>query len=136
MIGPRLREARLARHLSLNAVAEKAGISVATLSRVERDQQRIDVELLLTLMRILELDAHDVLGEEAKEQERGVDPVAAKITALAPEDRTKLWRTLASSRKAQRTNAPGRAVAQQVDEFLAQIDFLRAEIESVRRKLR
>ena len=46
MVGHRLREARLARHLSLNAVASEADISVATLSRIERDQQRIDVELL------------------------------------------------------------------------------------------
>jgi transcriptional regulator with XRE-family HTH domain len=136
MIGPRLREARLARHLSLNAIAEKAEISVATLSRIERDQQRIDVELLLTLMRILKLDAHDVLGEESKQEERGVDPIAAKITALPAEERTKLWRALSTSRKAQRANAPARVIAQQVDEFLAQIDFLRAEIEAVRKKLR
>ena len=138
MIGARLREARLARHLSLNAIADKADISVATLSRIERDQQRIDVELLLSLLRILKLDARDVLSEESADSDGdGVDPMAAKICALPSEERTRLWRALATTRKAARSqSSPGRAVAQQVDEFLAQIDFLRAEIEAVRKKLR
>src|SRR5436189_2152345 len=87
MVGTRIREARQARQLSLNAVAQKADISVATLSRVERDQQRIDVALLMTLMRILKLNAQDVLDEQAPED--GVDPMVAKISALAPPERTK-----------------------------------------------
>ena len=135
MVGARLREARQSRHLSLNNVAEKADISVATLSRIERDQQRIDVELLLTLMRILKLAARDVLDEEP--EGGGVDPIVAKISALPFQDRTRLWRELAASRKANRPDrtAP-RVVAQQVEEFLAQIDFLREEVEAVRKRLR
>lgn len=134
LIGHRLREARLARHLSLHTVAEEAEISVATLSRVERDQQRIDVELLLSLMRILKLAAHDVL-DDAPEGD-GIDPIAAKISALPTQERTKLWRELAASRKATKPAANSRLLAQQVEEFLAQIDFLRGEIESVRKRLR
>jgi transcriptional regulator with XRE-family HTH domain len=134
MIGPRLRAARLARHLSLNTVAGEADISVATLSRVERDQQRIDVELLVSLMRILKLAAHDVLDEPAEGD--GLDPIVSKISALPATERTKLWRDLAANRKASKPAANARLLAQQVEEFLAQIDFLRGEIESVRRKLR
>ena len=134
MIGARIREARLARHLSLSTVAGEADISVATLSRIERDQQRIDVDLLQTLMRILKLGAHEVLDEEAPE--RGVDPIVAQISSLAPQERTRLWRELAASRKSTRNGPPARAMAQQVEEFLAQIDFLRGEIEAVRKKLR
>jgi len=135
MIGPRLREARLARQLSLNSVAQKADISVATLSRIERDQQRIDVELLLTLLKILKINAQDVLEEQPAED--GVDPMVSKISALPMAERTKLWRGLATSRKSgDRHGPPARALAQQVEEFLAQIDFLRGEIESVRKKLR
>lgn len=134
MVGHRLREARLARHLSLNTVAGEADISVATLSRIERDQQRIDVELLLSLMRILKLAAHDVL-DEAPEGE-GLDPIVSKISALPPQERTKLWRELAANRKATKPAANARMLAQQVEEFLAQIDFLRGEIDSVRRRIR
>ena len=135
MIGARLREARQARQLSLSAVATKADISVATLSRIERDQQRIDVELLLALMRILKMNAQDVLDEQPSDD--GVDPIVAKISGLASPERTKLWRELAASRKgAARLPVANRALAQQVEEFLAQIDFLRGEIEAVRKKLR
>ena len=135
MIGTRLREARQARQLSLNAVAEKAEISVATLSRIERDQQRIDVELLLALMRILKINSQDVLDEQPPED--GIDPMAAKISSLPTQERTRLWRSLATTRKAtERHSGATRVLAQQVEEFLAQIDFLRGEIEAVRKKLR
>ena len=135
MIGLRLRQARLARQLSLNAVAEIADISVATLSRIERDQQRIDVELLLSLMRILKLNAQEVFDEEPVED--GVDPMAAKISALPAPERAKLWRALTTTRKStERHGIATRVLAQQVEEFLAQIDFLRGEIEAMRKRLR
>jgi transcriptional regulator with XRE-family HTH domain len=136
MIGIRLREARLARQLSLNAVAEKADVSVATLSRIERDQQRIDVGLLLTLMKILKLNAQEVLDEKPADED-GVDPIVAKISNLPSQERTKLWRGLTATRKNGGSVATaGRAIAMQVEEFLAQIDYLRGEIEAVRKKLR
>lgn len=136
MIGPRLREARLARQLSLNAVAQKADISVATLSRIERDQQRIDVELLMALMRILKLNAQEVLDEKSEEEDDGVDPMVSKISALPTAQRTRLWRELTANRKAARLPVASRMLAQQVEEFLAQIDFLRGEIEAVKKRLR
>lgn len=136
MIGARLREARQARRLSLNSVAQKAEISVATLSRIERDQQRIDVELLLKLTHILKLTAHEVL-DDGKRNEDGVDPLVAKISNLPSQERTKLWRALTASRKAAQNHAGAtRVLAQQVEEFLAQIDFLRGEIEAVKKRLR
>ena len=134
MIGTRLREARQARQLSLNTVAQKADISVATLSRIERDQQRIDVELLLTLMRILKINAQEVLDQEPADD--SVDPIVAKISALPAQERTKLWRGLTATRMNDRHTGPNRMLAQQVEEFLAQIDFLRGEIEAVKKKLR
>jgi transcriptional regulator with XRE-family HTH domain len=134
MIGSRIREARLARQLSLNTVAQKADISVATLSRIERDQQRINVELLLTLMRILQINAQEVLDQQPADD--SVDPMVAKISALPAQERTKLWRGLTANRKNDRHAGPNRVLAQQVEEFLAQIDFLRGEIEAVKKKLR
>ena len=46
------------------------------------------------------------------------------------------WASRAPGRKGNRAATPNRAMAQQVEEFLAQIDFLRGEIEAVRKKLR
>ena len=58
-VGPRLRELRQHRELTLTQVAETTGISVSTLSRLESGQRRPTLELLLPLAR-----AHDVPLDE------------------------------------------------------------------------
>jgi len=58
-----------------------------------------------------------------------------QIATLPSAERAQLWRDLTAARKNRSGNAT-RAVAQQVEEFMAQLDFLRDEIESVRKKLR
>jgi transcriptional regulator with XRE-family HTH domain len=139
MIGGRIREARSARELSLTDVAVKANISVATLSRIERDKQAIELGLFLTLMRILELDPAELLRDDDHEEpEDRLDPLVARITSLAASERTRLWRSLA-----QRPGGPGKDrraatqnVASQVEELLAQVEFLHNEIESVRKRLK
>ncbi len=52
-IGERLRAARLSRELSLGDVAGQAGVSAATLSRIENNKQSLDLPLFLQLTRIL-----------------------------------------------------------------------------------
>jgi Predicted transcriptional regulators len=137
MVGRRLREARLARHFSLAEVAEKVHVSVATLSRVERDQQSIDMGLFLSLAKILKTPPQDLLEDD--DQLSGLDPLVSKIAALVPAERIHLWRELADTRR--QTNGMARrgavrALGEQVEELLAQIDFLRGEIEAVTRRLR
>ncbi len=132
-----MREARQARNFSLAEVAEKAHVSVATLSRVERDQQSIDVGLFLSLAKILRTTPHDLLGDDP--QQPGLDPLVSKIAALEPSERIHLWKELADARRS--TNGMARrgavrALGEQVEELLAQIDFLRGEIEAVTRRLR
>ena len=64
------------------------------------------------------------------------DHQLASTTGLPSLERTKLWNGLAANRNQGRQSGSTRALAQQVEEFLAQIDFLRGEIEAVRKKLR
>ena len=140
MIGARIREVRTARQLSLTEVAQKARISVATLSRVERDKQTLELGLFLSLMRILEVDPAELLGAEERGEAamEGLDPLAARITALAAAERARLWRTLASRtirHDHHRRNAL-QDIALQVEELLAQLDYLRTEVEVVRKRLR
>jgi transcriptional regulator with XRE-family HTH domain len=133
MIGEKIRVVRQSQGRSLAEVAGKAKISVATLSRIETDKQSIDVELLLVLSRVLGIDAADVLGNGEAEP----DPLAQRIASLDAGKRTDLWRDLATERRAQRAqNRPSRNVGPQVEELLAQIDYLREELESVRGKVR
>jgi transcriptional regulator with XRE-family HTH domain len=135
MVGNRIRIARQSRNLSLTDLASRADISAATLSRIERDKQNVDLGLFLTLTRILQLTPHEVL-EDAETQE-GVDPLVRAISGMQTGERAQLWRSLAAERKTHRSRkADGRAVANEVEELLAQVDFIRGEIESVQKRLR
>jgi len=135
MIGERLREARGARHLSLSDVAGEANISAATLSRIENGKQGIDLALFLSILKILRVEPADVLNSE--EDDGGRDRLVDQITALQGEQRTRLWRDLAASRRAsQARRSDSRAINQKVEELVAQIDYMREEIEAMRGKRR
>jgi transcriptional regulator with XRE-family HTH domain len=133
MVGTRIRAARQSRNLSLTELAGRADISAATLSRIERDKQNLDLGLFLTLTRILKLTPHEVLGDD----EEGVDPLVRAISGMQTGDRAQLWRSLAAERKTHRSRKnDARQVVNEVDELLAQVDFIRGEIESVQKRLR
>ncbi|WP_238421919.1 helix-turn-helix transcriptional regulator [Gordonia sp. 'Campus'] len=51
-IGPRLRMLRLARALTLTAVAEESGLSISTLSRVETGNRQPTLDVLLPLAKV------------------------------------------------------------------------------------
>lgn len=137
MIGERIREARLAQDRSLADVAGKAQISVATLSRIETDKQSIDLGLFLSIAQVLQVSPQQLLGEIAAGN--GGDPLARRIAALGSRERQELWKELAEERRTQRGKRRGaemKQVGQQVEELLAQIDFLREELESIRKHVK
>jgi transcriptional regulator with XRE-family HTH domain len=137
MIGVRLRAARLAQDRSLADVAGKANISVATLSRIENDKQSLDLGLFLLIAQVLKVSARELLGEQGEGD--GADPLARRIAALGSNERLELWKDLAEERRTQRGKRRGaeiRQVGQQVEELLAQVDFLREELESVRKRVK
>lgn len=136
MLGNRIREARLARHLSLNDVASRAKISVATLSRIERDKQGLDLNIFMTLSRVLKTPPRDLLGDD--ETGDAAEPLASRIAAMNSRDRITLWHDLAGERSKQRLGRRGavRKLAEHVDELMAQIEYLQSEIAAVQRRLR
>ena len=137
MIGERLRGVRQSQGRSLAEVAGKTNISVATLSRIETDKQSIDVALLMELTGVLGVEAAALLGP-AQGNGSAPDPLAQRIAGLDARTRTELWRDLAGERRAQRAHGrtATRNIAQEVDELLAQLDFLREELESVRARMK
>jgi len=138
MVGERIRELRHAQGRSLADIAAKAKVSVATLSRIENDKQSVDLGLFLILAKVLQVTAHDILDDEDLSDDK-VDPLARRIAMLETKKRTELWRDVAAERRAQgqRNRGPqGREVGQQVEELLAQVDFLRGELESVRKRMK
>jgi transcriptional regulator with XRE-family HTH domain len=135
MIGERIRAVRASQRLSLGDVASRAEISIATLSRIETNKQALDVELFMTLARILKTTPRALLEDD--ETSTGTVSLAAQIEALPPKERLRLWRDLAAARKARPAQvAASRDVEHQVDVLLAQLDYLRDEITSVRKRLR
>ncbi|MEO8033445.1 MAG: helix-turn-helix transcriptional regulator [Acidobacteriota bacterium] len=132
MIGHRLREVRNAQQLSLTDVATEAKISVATLSRIETNKQGLDFEMFLNLARILHTAPNNFLESEGESQ---VEPIAERLTTLGASDRVKFWRELSAAKRARRVSESGHTNAgasQQLEELLAQIDYLREEIEAMR----
>ncbi len=139
MIGERIRGLRQAQGRSLADVAGKAKISVATLSRIENDKQSVDLGLFVALARVLQVPAHELLDGRGDGAEEGtVDPLARRIVMLETKKRTELWREVAAERRAQRVRSRGGRIdpAQQVEEMLAHIDFLREELETVRKRIK
>ena len=139
VIGEKIRELRQAQGRSLADVAGKAKISVATLSRIENGKQSVDLGLFLVLAKVLQVAAHELLVPEGDGSDDGkVDPLARRIAMLETKKRTELWREVAAERRAQRARVRGSRVdaAQQVEEMLAQMDFIREELENVRRRIK
>lgn len=140
MIGENIRQARLAQDRSLADVAKKAKISVATLSRIENDKQTLELGLFLTLARILDRSPQDLLAELATQGTGGIDPLVRRITGFETGERARFWRELATAQRTHRAartrRLPANQIAQLVEELLAQMDFLREELENVRKRLR
>lgn len=65
-----LREKREKRGLSMNAVAERSGLSQPMVSLVERELRNPTIDTLLRLAFALELDLADVVAEAQREVSR------------------------------------------------------------------
>jgi transcriptional regulator with XRE-family HTH domain len=90
-VGPRLRAVRKARGWTLDDLAERAGMSASTLSRLESGKRQAGLELLLPLTRQLGIRIDDLLPEHEHERDPRVRrPVIHRdgliIAPLAPED--------------------------------------------------
>ncbi|MCT1367810.1 helix-turn-helix domain-containing protein [uncultured Kocuria sp.] len=60
-VGPRLRAARLGQGLTLEGLAERAGLSASTLSRLEAGKRQATLELLLPLTRQLGMSLDELV---------------------------------------------------------------------------
>jgi transcriptional regulator with XRE-family HTH domain len=137
MIGEKIRELRQAQGRSLADVAGRAKISVATLSRIENDKQSLDLGLFLVLAKLLHVAPEELLnGNGGDRDEENTDPLARRIAALETKKRTELWREVAAERRTLRGRTSHGDTTQQVEEMLAQIDFLREELDRMRKRIR
>ncbi len=69
-VGPRLRELRQERDLTLAELSEGTGVSVSTLSRLESGQRKPTLELLLPLARVHQVQLDELVGSGPAEDPR------------------------------------------------------------------
>lgn len=94
-LGERIRQKRKDSHLSQETFAEKAGISVNTVSRIEGGQAAMSVEIFAKLVEVLDTDADELLGRRAKEKENDpVETAAARIRRLKPKEQRIVLKTM------------------------------------------
>ena len=94
-LGERIRQKRKDSHLSQETFAEKAGISVNTVSRIEGGQSAMSVEIFAKLVEVLDTDADELLGRRAKEKENDpVETTAARIRRLKPKEQKIVLKTM------------------------------------------
>ena len=123
-IGSRLRDARHASGMSLSTVAGRAGISAATLSRIETDKQNVGVDLFVELADIVGAVPGDLLLVRAGGNGGRVEPSEALAAGqlIVP----------ASRRQPSGVNAQRK---QQIDTLVAMIDVLYAELLELRKSV-
>ncbi len=131
--GEKLRVARVGQRMPLREVASRAGISQATLSRIERGKQTLDVDMLVRIAAILGKEPRELFGQG--------HPAPAQIVAsLSAQERIEFWQLLARSAEVrandEKHKKQSRDLVLQVEELLAQLDYLRTEVAAVKERLR
>ena len=137
MVGEKLREVRKEGGHSLAEIAAGAGISAATLSRIETGRQQLDVELLLKLAEILGVEPAELVGSGGDGDGDGASPssLAREIHSLQSARRAALWRSLARDSRRSRSLSEAELAAF-VEELLAQVELVRVQLEAVRSRLK
>src|SRR4051812_11756060 len=123
-----LRRLRTERKLSLTRVAEKAGISVATLSRVETNKQNLDIPLLFTLARVLGVSPAEIVADRDGDGGDGKDSLMHRLSTLRSSGPAGLP---ISMRRRDTTE-----LATTVDDILTTLDMMRDELLRVHKPVR
>lgn len=92
-LGERIRKRRREVHLSQEAFAEKVGISVNTVSRVEGGQTAMSIEIFKKMVEILEADADDLLGK-CPEEKNKYDTLVRRIQQLKENEQEIVLQTM------------------------------------------
>lgn len=95
MLGERIRSRRTELCLSQEVLAEKAGISANTVSRIEGGQMSMTIGIFIKLVHALDTDANGLLGiVPAGETERKYREVLCRLSHLKTYEQKIILRTV------------------------------------------
>ena len=97
-LGERIRKRRQEMKLSQESFAEKASISVNTVSRIEGGQTAMSVEIFRKMIEILETDANLLLGKEGGGTEKleSIQEVLYRIQKMERKEQKIIMQTIDS----------------------------------------
>ena len=90
VIGSRIKEARLAKNMTQEDLAEQIDISVAFLSRVERGNSHINLKRLNQICDILDVSEGYILNGAASNQKNYLDKEFAELLKACSPEKQKL----------------------------------------------
>ena len=93
VIGQRIKQARLAKNLTQEDLAEKIDISVACLSRVERGNSHVNLKRLNQLCKLLDVDEGYVLNGASSDSNNYLDKEFSELLkGCSPEKQKLIYR--------------------------------------------
>lgn len=95
-LGNRIRDRRHEIRLSQENVAEMAGISANTVSRIEGGQSAMSIEIFIKMVQILGVDANELLGDNAlmTEEDGQCQKMFCRIRHLRRNEQTVVLQTM------------------------------------------
>ena len=94
-LGNRIRDRRQEISLSQEKVAEQAGISINTVSRIEGGQSAMSIEIFIKMVQILGVDANELLGVSSQAKEDGqCQKMFCRIRHLKQNEQTVVLQTM------------------------------------------
>lgn len=95
-LGEQIRQKRKDSHLSQEIFAEKAGISVNTVSRIEGGQAAMSVEIFAKLVEVLDADANELLGRKPAGKDEIAEKIMLRIQRLKPREQKIVIQTMSA----------------------------------------
>ena len=94
LLGERIRNQRIKLCLSQEALAEKAGISTNTVSRIEGGQMSMGIGTFIRLVQAMGTDANDLLGIVPELEKKQYQDIFYRISHLKAADQQIVLRTV------------------------------------------
>lgn len=86
-IGSRVKQARLAKHMTQMQLAEEAGISLSFLSNIENGRQSMNLRVLIAISEALNVSADWLIKDIPHSASRIAEEIERELSSCTPKER-------------------------------------------------